>query len=165
VHFKRVTYLIEPTKETRPLAGKRVQVHESDDGKVEISCQGIWLPYSVFDKHPHVPQGAVVENKRLGELLSLIQAGQERRDEVRLASKKITLRQRIGFESKESTRSCRPSPRPQPQLRPDSGRSPLPHPRLTSRVNSLATEFGGCASTPTSTSALNVAAKRSIAAA
>ena len=38
--------------------------------------------------------GEVVENKRLAAILSLIQAGQEERDERRLASKKLTIRQK-----------------------------------------------------------------------
>lgn len=61
VHFKRVTYLVVPNKATRPLAGKRVRVHQAADGTVQISCDGVALPYSVYDQTPHVPQGEVVE--------------------------------------------------------------------------------------------------------
>ena len=94
VHFKRVTYLIEPGPETLPLGGKRVQVREWEDGRVEIQCAGRTLPYSIFDQNPHVAAGAIVENKRLGAALAVIQAAQEGRDQVRLASKKLTLRQK-----------------------------------------------------------------------
>ena len=94
VHFKRVTYLVEPGPETLPLGGKRVQVREWEDGRVEIQCEGRTLAYSIFDKNPHVAAGAIVENKRLGAVLAVIQAGQDQRDRTRLASKKLTLRQK-----------------------------------------------------------------------
>jgi hypothetical protein len=98
VHFKRVSYLVEPGPETLPFAGKRVRVFQWDDGRVEIRCEGRLLPYSPFDKNRCVNQGAVVENKRLGAVLSVIQASQLERDKVRLASKQLTLREkeRIG---------------------------------------------------------------------
>ena len=73
VHFKRVTYLVEPGPETLPLGGKRVIVREWEDGRVEIQCAGRTLPYSIFDKNPHVAAGAIVENKRLGAVLAVIQ--------------------------------------------------------------------------------------------
>jgi Helix-turn-helix domain len=94
VHFKRVTYLIDPGPETLPLGGKRVQVREWEDGRVEIQCAGRTLPYSIFDKNPHVAAGAIVENKRLGAVLAVIQAVQVERDRTRLASKKLTIRQK-----------------------------------------------------------------------
>ena len=61
---------------------------------MEIRCEGRLLPCSPFDKNRCVNQGAVVENKRLGAALSVIQASQLERDEVRLASKKLTLREK-----------------------------------------------------------------------
>jgi transposase len=94
VHFRRLTYLIVPSPEVLALAGRRVLVHESADGQVEIRCEGKLLPYSVLDKQPFVVPGELVENKRLGAVLSLIHAGQEERDQRRLASKKLTLRQK-----------------------------------------------------------------------
>ena len=94
VHFKRVTYLVEPGPDTSPLGGKRVRVYEWEDGRVEIHAEGRSLPYSVFDQNPHVTQGAVVENKRLGAALAIIQAAQSERDRIRLDSKKLTIRQK-----------------------------------------------------------------------
>jgi hypothetical protein len=94
VHFKRVTYLVEPGPSTLPFGGKRVRVHEWDDGRVEIHAGGSPLPYSIFDQHPHVTQGATVENKRLGAALSVIQTVQTERDRICLASKKLTIRQK-----------------------------------------------------------------------
>ena len=94
VHFKRVTYLVEPGPQTLPFAGKRVRVFEWEDGRVEIRCEGQLLPYSPFDKNRCVDQGAVVENKRLGAVLSVIQASQVERDKKRLALKRVTLREK-----------------------------------------------------------------------
>jgi len=103
VHFKRVSYLVEPGRETLPFAGKRVRVFEWEDGRVEIRCEGRLLPCSPFDKNRCVNQGAVVENKRLGAALSVIQASQLERDKVRLASKKLTLREKDRIEAARIT--------------------------------------------------------------
>ena len=94
VHFKRVTYLVEPGPDTSALGGKRVRVYEWEDGRVEIHAEGRSLPYSIFDQNPNVTQGAVVENKRLGAALAVIQAAQSERDRIRLDSKKLTIRQK-----------------------------------------------------------------------
>ncbi len=94
VHFKRVTYLVEPGPETLPFGGKRVRIFEWEDGRVEIRCEGRLLPASPFDKNRCVDQGAIVENKRLGAVLSVMQASQLQRDQARLRSKKVTLREK-----------------------------------------------------------------------
>ena len=94
VHFRRVSFLIVPSPETLALAGRRVRLHESADGQVEIRYAGNLLPYTLLDKQPLVAPGEIVENKRLGAVLSVISAGQEERDQRRMASKKLTLRQR-----------------------------------------------------------------------
>jgi transposase len=94
VHFRRLTFLIVPSPEALALAGRRVRLHESADGQVEIRHASHLLPYTVLDEQPLVAPGEVVENKRLGAVLSLIYAGQEERDQRRLASKQLTLRQK-----------------------------------------------------------------------
>jgi hypothetical protein len=94
VHFRRFTFLIVPSPETLALAGRRVLIHEAADGQVEIHGAGHLLRYTVLDKQPLVEPGEIVENKRLGAVLSVIHAGQEERDQRRLASKKLTLRQK-----------------------------------------------------------------------
>ena len=96
VHYKRVTYLIEPNAETKLLAGAKrgVEVLEDADGRVEIRHEGCSLPYSIYDNQPLVNAGEVVENKRLGAALAFIQCDQARRDSARLGSPKITLRQK-----------------------------------------------------------------------
>jgi hypothetical protein len=52
----------------------RVRFHESADGEVEIRYAGHLLPYPVLDKQPPVAPGEVIENKRLGAVLSVIYA-------------------------------------------------------------------------------------------
>jgi hypothetical protein len=103
VHFKRVSYLVERGPETLPFVGKRVRVFEGKDGRVEIRCEGRLLPRSPFDKNRCVNQDAVVENKRLGAALSVIQASQLERDKVRLTSKKLTLREKDRIEAARIT--------------------------------------------------------------
>ncbi len=91
VHFKRVSYLVEPTPEALKLGGQKVQVREWQDWSVEISCDGVPLPYAAVDKQPHVAPGDIVDNKRLGAILVTIQDMQTKRDEARLASPKVKL--------------------------------------------------------------------------
>jgi len=94
VHFKRVSYMVTPSPVSIPLGGKRVRVSEYIDGRVEIRHGETLLPYSIFDKNPVVGRGAVIENKRLGAALSVIQSLQAERDADRLASRSLTLRQK-----------------------------------------------------------------------
>jgi len=94
VHWKRRAYLVSSTPDTLPLGGKVVRVHEWEDGCVELHCEGRVLPYSIFDKNPIVSQGAIVENKRLGAVLAAIQVQQVQRDHARLASRKLSLREK-----------------------------------------------------------------------
>ena len=56
--------------------------------------RGVTLAYSSVDKEPHVSPGDVVENKRLGAVLSDDPAVQSKRDEARLASPKMTVVQK-----------------------------------------------------------------------
>jgi hypothetical protein len=100
VHYRRVSYLIEPTKEALKLGGRKVGVHEWHDGRVEIRFGGVNLPYSTVDKEPHVRPGDIVEDKRLGVVLATIQTAQTKRDEVRLASPKMTVAQKDRLRAK-----------------------------------------------------------------
>jgi transposase len=96
LHYKRVLYLVEPGPDTLGLAGETCRVHEAADGGIEIFHAGRLLPSrALFDKNPHVSQGAIVANKRLGAVLAKIQADQQERDRERLGrSSKLTLRQK-----------------------------------------------------------------------
>ncbi len=96
VHYKRVTYLVQPNEETRRLAGnkRQVDVLERINGTVEIRHQGRSLPYLIHEQQPQISQGEVVENKRLGAVLAAIQATHAIRDAQALASPKRTLREK-----------------------------------------------------------------------
>lgn len=94
IHFQRMAYLVVAGPDTLPLAGKTIRVFQWEDGRVELHYQGRKLPFTVFDKNPCVPQGAVVEHKRLGAALAHIQAAQAERDRAKLASRWLTLREK-----------------------------------------------------------------------
>jgi hypothetical protein len=66
-----------------------------DGASIEVRHAGRILPCRVFfDKAPHVDPGAIVVHKRLGAVLTKIQADQRERDRQRLASPSLTLRQK-----------------------------------------------------------------------
>jgi hypothetical protein len=95
LHYKSVTYLVEPGPHTLPLAGRRCRVYEPEEGPIEIRSQGELLPYrTLFDKKPHVRQTAIVENKRLAAVLTQIREGQRARDQQRLAGHRLSQREK-----------------------------------------------------------------------
>jgi len=71
LHYNKVLFILEPNEISRPLAGKRVDVCEYPDGRLEIQHNGRILPHHVFDKMRQVNQAAVVDNKHLGAALKL----------------------------------------------------------------------------------------------
>lgn len=117
VHYKRVSYLIEPTPETLQFGRRQVSIHEWQDGRVEIHCAGLKLPYSMIDKQPHVSAGDVVENKRLGAVLATILVKQTERDDARLASPKMTILQKDRLRAKRQAPQVTPAPVGQPTER------------------------------------------------
>jgi hypothetical protein len=60
------------------LRGKMVDIYDFPDGRLEVRWKGRPLPYSVFDKLQRVSHAAIVENKRLGEILAWIKEQQDR---------------------------------------------------------------------------------------
>jgi transposase len=60
------------------LRGKMVEVYDFPDGRLEVRWKGRPLPYSAFDKLQRVSHAAIVENKRLGEVLAWIKEKQDR---------------------------------------------------------------------------------------
>jgi transposase len=95
LHYKSVTYLLESGPQTLPLVGHRCRVYEPEEGPIEIRYRGELLPYcTLFDKKPHVRQAAIVENKRLAAVLTHIREDQRVRDQQRLASRRLSLREK-----------------------------------------------------------------------
>jgi hypothetical protein len=83
-HPSNVTVL--PRHEiTRPLARQRVMVIDYPDGRVALLHQGVDLPYRTFDRLQKVNQAAIVENKRLSEVLAYVAERQRERTETRSA--------------------------------------------------------------------------------
>lgn len=91
LQYDKVLFLVEPNEATRPLARQRVMVFDYPDGRIAIRHKGRDLPYRTFDKLQKVSQGAIIENKRLGEVLAYIAARQAQRTEGR--SKRAPRRQ------------------------------------------------------------------------
>ena len=94
LHYRKKMLMVTPSPETVGLARRRVRVYEWDDGHLEVVCDGRALPFTLFDKNPYVDQGEVVENKRLGAAMKWVAGRQEKRDEGRLKSNKVTLREK-----------------------------------------------------------------------
>jgi transposase len=80
LHYERKLYLLPDTPANRRLIGQYVEVFQYPDGRVEIRVGGGALPYSTYDKSGAVDQGAIVENKRLGSVLRVVQEVQAHRD-------------------------------------------------------------------------------------
>ena len=91
VQYDKVLFMLEPNEATRPLARQRVTIVDYPDGRIAIRHKGRDLPFRTFDKLQKVNQAAIVENKRLGEVLAYIAARQHEQTEGR--SKKAPRRQ------------------------------------------------------------------------
>ncbi len=59
------------------LRGKTVEIYDYPDGRLEVRWKGRSLPYAAFDKLQRVSHAAIVENKRLGEVLAWIKEQQD----------------------------------------------------------------------------------------
>jgi hypothetical protein len=80
LHYERKLYLLPETPETRQLIGKYLDVYQYPGGRIEIRAGGKTLPYSTYDKLGAIDHGAIVENKRLGHVLQIVQQTQALRD-------------------------------------------------------------------------------------
>jgi transposase len=69
------------------LRGKMVDIYDFPDGRLEVRWKGRPLPYSVFDKLQRVSHAAIVENKRLGEVLAWIKEQQDRQPRLNTVPK------------------------------------------------------------------------------
>jgi hypothetical protein len=76
VHYNRMKFTLHPTEITARLVGQTVEIFDFPDGRLEIRWKGLPLAYEVFDKLQRVSHAAIVENKRLGEVLAWIKERQ-----------------------------------------------------------------------------------------
>ena len=79
LQYDKVVFLLEMNDVARGLVRKRVTVSDYPDGKIVISHNGLPLAYTIFDKVRQVNQGAIVDNKRLSSVLTVIRQEQETR--------------------------------------------------------------------------------------
>ncbi len=77
--------VLDETPLTAGLIGKYVDTYEFPDGRFEVRWKGVALPYRIFDKKQRVTHTAIVENKRLSEVLAWVKA---RQDEIKPAPPK-----------------------------------------------------------------------------
>jgi hypothetical protein len=68
----------EADKTPAALAGKLVDIYDFPDGRLEIRWKGLPLAYSAFDQLQRVSHAAIIENKRLGEVLAWIKQQQDK---------------------------------------------------------------------------------------
>ena len=85
LHYDRKMYLLEDSPQTRRLIQKYIDVVQYPDGRIELHAAGRSLPYSLYEKLGQIDQGAIVSNKRLGQVLSVVQQVQSLRDDRRVA--------------------------------------------------------------------------------
>ena len=92
--YDRLRIMLERNEVTIGLAGKYVDTYAFADGGLEVRWQGLSLPYRAFDKDQRVSHAAIVENKRLGEVLAFIKSQQDARPSVRVK----TNSEKIGYQ-------------------------------------------------------------------
>jgi transposase len=77
VNYNQMKLMLKPQGPALRLRGKMVEVYDFPDGRLEVRWNGRPLPYSAFDKLQRVSHAAIVENKRLGEILAWIKQQQD----------------------------------------------------------------------------------------
>jgi hypothetical protein len=92
--YDRLRIMLERNDTTVGLTGKYVDTYAFADGGLEVRWQGLSLPYRVFDKDQRVTHAAIVENKRLGEVLAFIKSQQDVHSSVHV----MTNSERIGYQ-------------------------------------------------------------------
>lgn len=77
LQYDNILFMIEPTEFAQAAIGRRVEVVDFPDGRLEVRYKGRSMPYRTFDRLRRVTETAVLENKRLGGLLALIRQDQQ----------------------------------------------------------------------------------------
>jgi Homeodomain-like domain len=89
--YDRLRIMLERNEVSEGLAGKYVDTYAFADGGLEVRWHGLSLPYRAFDKDQRVSHAAIVENKRLGEVLAFIKSQQDARPSPRVKTKSETI--------------------------------------------------------------------------
>ncbi len=90
--YKRVLYVLDTSDAARAARGQRVGIEEREDGSLSFWHGEHALLATAFPKDHGVPQGEVVENKRLSAALNFIKAQQRERTEAKVAKPSTTRR-------------------------------------------------------------------------
>ena len=77
LQYDNILFMVEPSEFAQGAIGRRVEIVNFLDGRLEIRHKGRSMPYRTFDKLRRVTETAVLENKRLGGLLALIRQDQQ----------------------------------------------------------------------------------------
>jgi hypothetical protein len=96
LQYDNILFLIEPSEFAQGAIGRRVEVVDFPDGRLEVRYNGRSMPYRTFDRLRRVTETAVLENKRLGGLLALIRQSQQSEPPGMRTSKGPKRRDQIG---------------------------------------------------------------------
>jgi hypothetical protein len=95
VHYKRDLYVLEDSVDNRRLRGATALISEDAESQVTIHANGRVLAARRFAKdHAELDPGTIVEHKHLDGAFAWIAVRQQARDAQRLASRKVTLREK-----------------------------------------------------------------------
>jgi hypothetical protein len=118
LHYERKLYVLVDTPDNRRLIGKYVEVFQYPDGRIEIRVAGRALPYSLYINSGTIEQGAIVENKRLGHALQVLQTAQARREPLLRRAAPSTAHRADGAKVARSKRVSSRTPRTRQVLEP-----------------------------------------------
>lgn len=80
VQYDKMLYLIEDNEHSRRAIGKYIEVWHYPDGHKKLRLNDVLLPYSTYDRLSEVDPVAIVDNKRLGQVLEVARQLQRKRD-------------------------------------------------------------------------------------
>jgi len=111
VHYKRDLYVLEDSLATRRLRGATALVSEAADGTVTIRANGSVLPARLYPKdYAQLDPGVVVVHPHLDGVFAWIATQQQARDAARLASRKLTGREKGRLQIGTPVRTPSPPP-------------------------------------------------------
>jgi hypothetical protein len=111
VHYKRDLYVLQDSVATRRLRGATAVVSEAADGTVMIRVNGTVLPARLYPKdHAQLDPGVIVEHQHLDGVFAWIAEQQQQRDAARLASPKLTGREKRRIRTGAPIRTSAPPP-------------------------------------------------------
>lgn len=72
LQYDKKLYLLEDNEENRRFQGKYIDVWQYPDGTIGLRARGSSLPFITYDWLGELDQGAIINNKRLGQALAII---------------------------------------------------------------------------------------------